>query len=317
MSVYGEQVLFAAGTLVGQRVDVAGPPTPFGILQDVTVDFLTDIKSLHGQGRYAVMQAPGKSKIEMKAKFAKIQGNTFNELYFGAVKTAAQTKFADNEPGTIPAVPTAPTSSGTASGSTLHFSSVPAAAVVGALVQDLTAPSAISAGTLVASTGTGVVNLSQAVASAVGSGDTISFSPSITVQNAGDFIQDMGVYFAATGQLLTPVASNPAQGEYSASGGIYIFNAADAGLGVYISYTYSTSGGVKLAVVNLRMGVGPSFQITLTNPFDGRQGTFTFPNCMAGKLSLPTKQDDFTIAEMDFSAAGDIAGNICSINLDQ
>lgn len=49
---------------------------------------------------------------------------------------------------------------------------------------------------------------------------------------------DRGVTFAATGVALTAVSSAPASGEYSVDGSVYTFNAADAGLGVLISYAY-------------------------------------------------------------------------------
>ena len=47
----------------------------------------------------------------------------------------------------------------------------------------------------------------------------------------------------------------------------------------------------------------------------GRAQTYTFNQCQAGKLSLPTKQDDFQINEMDFQVAADISGNIGTINV--
>ena len=56
------------------------------------------------------------------------------------------------------------------------------------------------------------------------------------------------------------------------------------------------------------MGVAPVFQVMLSQPFDGREQTFIFNRCQASKLSLPTKQDDFQINEMDFMAFPDIAG---------
>jgi len=71
-------------------------------LQDAQLDFSADLKELYGQGRYAIALAPGKTKVEIKAKFAGIRGAAFKRFYFGAATTpATQVLFADSEPGTV------------------------------------------------------------------------------------------------------------------------------------------------------------------------------------------------------------------------
>ena len=243
MSQYAEQIGFAAGTLIGTRIDTANnTPTRFGILQDVQLDFSADLKELYGQNRYAIALAPGKTKVEIKAKFAGIRGRLFNDLYFGSTSTVTETLMADGESGTVT---------------------------------------------------TGAVTVSQ----------------------SAHFLADLGVTYQATGLPLTKVASAPAVGQYAVSAGVYTFNTSDNGLVVLISYTYSTSSGIQIPIPNIRMGVGPSFSVVLSQPFDGRAQTYTFNQCQAGKLSLPTKQDDFQINEMDFQVAADISGNIGTINV--
>lgn len=242
MSQYAEQIGFAAGVLIGTRTDVTGQgPVRFGIVQDVSLDFSADLKELYGQSRYAIALAPGKTKVEIKAKFAGIRGKLFNDLYFGATTTATQTLFADAESGTV---------SGSA----------------------------------------------------------------VTVSNSANFLADQGVYYSATGLPLKQVPSAPTVGQYTVSAGVYGFNGTDNAAGVYISYTYSSTGGVQIPIANQKMGVGPSFKVVLSDPFDGRQVTYIFNQCQASKLSFPTKQDDYTIDEMDFMVSADIAGNIGSIN---
>ena len=49
---------------------------------------------------------------------------------------------------------------------------------------------------------------------------------------------DLGVVYAATGAPLSPVAIAPGAGQYSVSGGVYAFSAADAGQSVSLSYGY-------------------------------------------------------------------------------
>jgi hypothetical protein len=56
----------------------------------------------------------------------------------------------------------------------------------------------------------------------------------------GDWATDQGVTYVS-GTPLVPVPSGPARGQYSVSAGKYTFAAADAGLGVLISYGYVPS----------------------------------------------------------------------------
>jgi hypothetical protein len=79
-----------------------------------------------------------------------------------------------------------------------------------------------------------------------------SASPSNVAVNApnGSWGNDESVTFAATGTPLTKVASDPAAGQYSATRGIYLFNAADAGKGVLISYSF-IPGDVEQACIEL------------------------------------------------------------------
>jgi hypothetical protein len=248
MSQYAEEIGFAAGTLIATQVGLSSVVTPikFGILQDISLDFSADLKELYGQNRYAIALAPGKTKVEIKAKFAGIKGALFNGLYFGATPTATQTLFAGSEAHSVPAA-----------------------------------------------------------------------SPfTVTVANAAAFLMDEGVYYAATGLPLQQVAALTAAGQYTvnAATGVYTFYSADEGAAVYVSYTYGNTGGLYIPLTNIAMGSGPSFKVMLNQAYDGRQQTFIFNQCQASKLSFPTKQDDFTIAELDFMVSADIAGNIGSIS---
>ena len=243
-SDYAQQFNFGAGSLWGLRTDIANAtPVSFGTLQDVSLEFSGDTKMLYGQNQYAIALARGKTKVDLKAKFAQIRGALFNNIYFGGTPTATQTLVAENE-----------------------------------------------AATAVAET--------------------------YTVANSAHFLNDLGVTYAATGIPLTYTASaSPAvQGTYTQSAGVYKLAVADATAAVLTSYTYSTVAGTQIILNNQRMGVTPVFQATFEEVFDGRQAVFTFNNCVAGKLSMPTKQDDFTINEIDFAVSANAAGVIGTIN---
>ncbi len=61
----------------------------------------------------------------------------------------------------------------------------------------------------------------------------------VTVANASAFALDNGVLFADTLLPLVAVASNPGEGQYAVANSIYVFNVADAGRGVLISYLFA------------------------------------------------------------------------------
>ena len=94
---------FGSGILTGTRTDVTGPQTPrrFGVLQDVSIDFAGDIKTLFGTNQYPVDTARGKTKIDGKAKFAALQASGYNDLFFGQTVASGQTKYAYNERTTL------------------------------------------------------------------------------------------------------------------------------------------------------------------------------------------------------------------------
>lgn len=139
-----------------------------------------------------------------------------------------------------------------------------------------------------------------------------------TVPNAGTWSVDLGVV-SASGVPLTRVAATPATGQYAVAAGVYTFAAADTALVVFISYQYIATSTVakKSNLLSLAMGNAPSFRTDIVMLFGGKQLVWTFPNCVASKLSMATKLDDFTIPEMDADVFADAAGNIGSYGLSE
>lgn len=138
--------------------------------------------------------------------------------------------------------------------------------------------------------------------------------------NAGTFVSDLGVLNAATLLPMKKVATAPATGQYSVSiAGVYTFATADANANVLISYEYSaTSTSAKIvAISNQLMGVAPTFRASLNFSYAGKNFTFNLNSCTSSKLSLPLKNDDFTIPEFDFSAFADSAGNVGYVALSE
>ena len=54
----------------------------------------------------------------------------------------------------------------------------------------------------------------------------------------GPWASDLGVTLSASGAALTVTAGAPGPGQYSVAGGLYTFNAAQAGAAVTIAYGY-------------------------------------------------------------------------------
>lgn len=146
---------------------------------------------------------------------------------------------------------------------------------------------------------------------------TTPFQITPTVPSSGTWIVDLGVRYASTGIALARVASAPATGQYSVAAGVYTFAAADTALSVLISYEYtaSSTSQFKIPFANQLMGYAPSFLCELSLPFNGKQMTIKLNNCVSSKLTLPFKNEDFSIQEFDFTALADSGNNIGTIGL--
>jgi len=316
----GPQYGFGSGVLYGIRNDISGQtPVRFGVLQDVSIEFSSDVKDLFGQNQFPVDSARGKAKIMGKAKQALLSPLLYNSIFFGQSLQAGQSLAAYNETATVGSVVTDTTNAVTSSGATLHFASTPAGVTVGASISDATTSGVIPAGTYVLSkTGTTVVMSASVTAGGVLSGDTINFGPIAASANASNFSQDLGVLYATTGQPFILVTGAPAIGEYTInSAGVYSFNASEAGVAVLLNYLYSSTSGSTLVGGNPLMGNTPKFKAVFTMQYNGNTMVLTLFSCVAGKLSFPTKLDDYMIQDFDFQAHADASDQVFTLGLSE
>lgn len=236
------QSVFGAGFLFGIPSGATPTPHVFGAVQDVTVDYAFDQKSLHGAYQFPLEQARGKGKIDLKAGFGRYDPDLFNDMFFGGSKSTGETLNSIGEAATIPATPF-----------------------------------------------------------------------TVTVANGATFKTDLGVFDIATGRFMTRVASAPATGQYSVNTttGVYTFAAADTLKSIKVYYTYgSTTTGQTITYSNQLMGSGPVFGIQLVNVFRGKSFFLKFPAVQAFKLSMPMKQDDFSLPSLDMSPQDDGSGSV-------
>jgi hypothetical protein len=244
------QLAFGSGALWGERTDQTGSgigPRQFGVLQDIQIDFDWTDKELYGQFQFPVAIARGQGKITGKAKFARILGLLYSDIFWGLTPTVGQFGVVEYEADMVPSV-----------------------------------------------------------------------TPfQITVDNGAAYNDDLGVYYASGSQASGPpfnrVTTPSAAGQYSVNfaTGVYSFSAADEGQAVLISYTYNIAGsGHEITITNQIAGTTPTFKATFYTTYNGKGTALRLNACVASKLSLPTKIDDWTIEELDFSAYADATGTI-------
>jgi hypothetical protein len=146
-----------------------------------------------------------------------------------------------------------------------------------------------------------------------GAGATsIHISPTAPFGGTSVYVADLGVQ-DGNGTPYTRVASSPTSGQYTLSGQTYTFNDIDSGKTVFINYQYSNatnpSTGKLLTVYNKPMGIQPVFsaQFFVKRFLNGATRTFwrKFPNCVATKLSMDFKNDDFVVPDFEISAFAD------------
>ena len=82
-SLWGTQTQDANGNIIANLT-----PIKFGEVQDIGIDMSRDVKLLHGQLMMPVAVGGGKMKIAVKAKFARIMGRLFSDLFFGQTLVA-------------------------------------------------------------------------------------------------------------------------------------------------------------------------------------------------------------------------------------
>lgn len=131
-----------------------------------------------------------------------------------------------------------------------------------------------------------------------------------TVPSSGTFARDLGVR-DSNGLPVTKVASAPAAGQYSVSGGgVYTFAAADTGKQVFISYAYTATvaGANKMTIQNLPMGAAPIVQLEVFFSKNGKQFGTRYPQAIASKLGWQSKLDDYMVPELEFECFADSAG---------
>jgi uncharacterized protein YaiE (UPF0345 family) len=141
----------------------------------------------------------------------------------------------------------------------------------------------------------------------------------ITVDNAADYLMDLGVYYAATGIAFARDDTTASAGVYTVNQttGVYTFDSSDASAAVKISYTYNLLGGMQMTLNNEFQGVLPVFRATFYTRRFGRNTNsmvWTLNSCVCSKVSMPARMGEFNIPNLDFQAFADPSGVVGTIS---
>lgn len=149
---------------------------------------------------------------------------------------------------------------------------------------------------------------------------TAAASVTTTPPSSGTFVSDLGIVEVSTGNPFRRVASGPAAGEYSLSGGTYTFNAADVGKALLRNYEYqvATATGKSLYSLNNEiMGLTPTFKFAAQCLYQGKRLVLQLENCISGKFNLPMKNDDFAIPDFEFEAFDGGTGTLGYLTIEE
>jgi hypothetical protein len=141
----------------------------------------------------------------------------------------------------------------------------------------------------------------------------------VTVTNT-PFKEDLGVVYNSTGLPFINVAAGPTVGQYTVNGGgTYGFGSADSGVAVNISYAYTTtSAGTQTFTLSQQpMGSVNTFQAVMNTVYNSKQANIILNACIASKIGLATKLEDFMKPDFEFEAFADSSGTLGKIIVTQ
>lgn len=139
------------------------------------------------------------------------------------------------------------------------------------------------------------------------------------VTNHTTFIDDLGVYYAASGIQLTKVAAgSEATGKYSVapSTGTYTFAAGDE-VALLFNYSYGVTTMNQLVLTNQLMGSQPTFKAYMSLLYKGNYANYVFNQVTSDSLDNPFKNQDYMVNGFNMSIAADAANNIGSLSFSQ
>jgi len=143
---------------------------------------------------------------------------------------------------------------------------------------------------------------------------------SYTAVNGATYVTDLGVYDQTTGAWLTDVSpatpANVKQYKVSAAG-IYTFYTGFTDV-CYFNYSYTAAAtGLTTSLVNNLMGSATLYQLQLFNTYKGIQFGCKLYAVMFPKFDLASKNDDYTLQDIEFVGCADSSNNVINVFTNQ
>jgi len=130
-----------------------------------------------------------------------------------------------------------------------------------------------------------------------------------TVAAGANFSLDLGVWYANNMMPLTRAANVSAGNYVVGANGNYSFNESN-NTAILISYAFTgaNSNGSNFTINNQLLGLSPFFKVVLNQNRRARHMTLVLNRCVATKIGIGTKLEDFNIPDFEASAMADDAG---------
>jgi hypothetical protein len=136
-----------------------------------------------------------------------------------------------------------------------------------------------------------------------------------TVSHGVTFSEDLGVRYHSTGNPLQPVASSPSAGQYVAGAagvGQYTIASGDISTALDVYYSYTVTTMQMISAVNQVMGQGTTFELIGSNTYNvcgtNKVISIKLNQCKASKTSMPFKNVDHLMFDLEFQAFADCSG---------
>jgi hypothetical protein len=273
------QSVFGVGFLFATPSGSNPTPTRFGRLQDVSVDFSYDSKMLYGSNQYALENARGKAKIDLKASIGVVDPNLFNNIFFGLATSTGETLNSVDEPQTSVSTSITVANAGTFSQDLGVYNTV-----TGLWMTRVAASPA--AGQYAVNTATGVYNTVTG----------LWMTRVASAPTAGQYAVNTttGVYTVNTTQNGQSLRAS--------------YTYASASTGQSLAFTNQLMGSNVIFSVQL---------VNKFKGSDGvvRSLFLNFPAVQCPKLSMPLKLDDFSLPSLDMSAQDNGSGNVFNYSM--
>lgn len=290
-------------------------PTPVnvGTLQDVSLDISRAVVEMYGANAFPEDIGLAKGKISGKAKSGRIQGTLIAAIMAGATTAVGQTGAAQNELGIIPASPflVTPVNGATFAQDGGVYDWTAGKQLTCVASGPITSQYALTAAVLGATASFATNVMTVTVPPTTG---TFQVGQTITATGvaAGTTITSLGTGTGGTGTYNLSTAPGTIAAESVTAGVAYLFALADVGHQVGLNYLYTITTGLTISLSNQLMGSAPTFQLVVANTSKGIQFGYKVWAVVFPKLSLASKQDGYTDADIEFQGFTDSLNRVIS-----